>query len=396
MSIRTPVLSIPLRSIKTPAVVGLLHYYRVDLGMGQKRLRNRYALVPEVDLRAFETRAVIDWLNLEVKLNRSSQFQWLQKEIEDLFDRRLYVENDRPLRNEAATTFTLKFQEPAVLQVRRALARLEAKFGFTEPPKLFGIEISVDFTPSKPDDLARATMMRVLSNHLIVERDYLQAGLSRPRTVWGGRGKVLQLVDGSGAARQDPFTDGTVEIGAEKADVRWRIMDKTIDQQNRAAGTHVELPENSRRARIEVTLNSWEIQQIGVSAFDKLAGVSFTTFQGRYFRFMLPTFPKQSTSGGRASEAIHAWKAQQRQTNFRQAGNLSISALDKQSVAHRLNLRKSERGTMKRLGLRIPKDLLEATGRDGTFIAYEDLNERVREALRRLGNRVAADFASGL
>ncbi|QLF69455.1 hypothetical protein FE840_007795 [Peteryoungia desertarenae] len=347
-------------------------------------------------MREFEARAVIDWLTVEVKLNRSSQFQWLQKEIEDLFDRRLYVKNDRPLRNEAATTFTIKVQEPAVLQVRKALARLEAKFGFTEPPTLFGIEISVDFTPSSPDDLARATIMRVLSNHLVVERDYLEAGLSRPRTVWGGRGKVLQLVDGSGAARQDPYTDGTVEIGAEKADVRWRVMDKTVDQQNRAAGTHVDLPQDLRRARIEVTLNSWEIKQIGVSAFDKLAGVSFTTFQGRYFRFMLPTFPIQSAARGRASEAIHAWRAQQRLTNFRQAGNLSISALDKQSVAHRLNLRKSERGTMKRLGLRMPKGLQEAKGRDGTFIAYEDLSERVREALRRLGNRVAADFASGL
>ncbi|MGY4749812.1 hypothetical protein ACVNHC_08145 [Pannonibacter sp. Q-1] len=396
MSIRTPVLSIPLRSIKTTAVVGFLCYRRVDLGMSQKRLRNRYTLVPEVDLRSFETRAVIDWLSVEVKLKRLSQFQWLQKEIEDLFDRRLYIENDRPLRNDAATTFTIKFQEPAVLKVRRALARLEAKFGFTEPPKLFGIEISVDFTPSKPDDLARAKMMRVLYNHLVVERDYLQAGLSRPRTVWGGRGKVLQLVDGSGAARQDPFTDGTVEIGAETADVRWRIMDKTVDRQNRAAGTYVDLPENVRRARIEVTLNSWEIQQIGASDFNELARVSFTTFQGRYFRFMLPTFPIQSNSEGRTSAAIHSWRAQQRLTHFRQAGNLSISALDKQSIAHRLNLRKSERRTMMRLGLRIPKDLKEAPGRDGTFIAYEDLNERVREALRRLGNRVAADFFTGL
>lgn len=55
-------LSIPLRTIKVPGEVGRLAYKLEEIpATGQPRIRGRFALRPEVSMKDFETRAVINW-----------------------------------------------------------------------------------------------------------------------------------------------------------------------------------------------------------------------------------------------------------------------------------------------------------------------------------------------
>ncbi|WP_159946322.1 hypothetical protein [Rhizobium sp. 18065] len=398
MSITRPALSVPLRTIKTPVpgILGTLEYQWVDLSRTQKRFTGRWSLEPEIDLGTFTTRAVIDWLMVEVQLNRSTQFQWIQRDIEAYFDRLPGIHNCLPMQNDASSRFRITIQEPDIPAVLKAVAAIETKYGFAEQPGVAGIEISVDFTPRTPDHIARARMVRVLSNHLLVSRDLLAHPLDRPRTVWGQRPKVLHLLDGFGVAVQAPFSDGTVEFGAKNAEVRWRVMDKTIDEQNRGAGTFLALEETDKRARVEVTLASPELRKIGINRLNDLAMLNFTQLQGRYFRFSHPTFPGGAVLRRGHPAAMNLWLHRQRINAFEVTGNLGVKALDDRAAKHRSHLRKHELTKIHQLGLCMPRPDRTAIGKDGTFVAYTEMNLRVRTALRNLGRRVADGFVSGV
>ncbi|TGQ96053.1 hypothetical protein EN847_34250, partial [Mesorhizobium sp. M1C.F.Ca.ET.204.01.1.1] len=69
-------------------------------------------------------------------------------------------------------------------------------------------------------------------------------------------------------------------------------MVKLLDKQNIATGTREVLPEEKKRVRIEVTIDKDELDDIGIRAIEDLADFKFQRFQGRYFKFRVPTFPE--------------------------------------------------------------------------------------------------------
>ncbi|MCD2179588.1 hypothetical protein [Rhizobium sp. C1] len=343
-------------------------------------------------MKDFETRAVIDWLTVGVTFKRQTQFRFVQGEIDEFFERTPHVKDYEESSHHTSDRFKITIQEPDIASVVKALAAIDAKFGLRFAPSILGIEFSIDFTPHEPSDLLRAQMHRVLSSHLLTDRDLLTNELARPRTVWGTKLKVLQLVDSTGTAKQSPFLDGTTFFGEKGADVHWRVMDKIIDRQNRAAGTYEALEEQEKRARVEVTLRYDELKRVGLRHFNDLATFNIAELQGRYFRFYLPTFktdPRQEPHLGTGREA---WRDRQRWNAFKTAGNIAVNAMDQATTRHRQHLRKSERTTMQRMKLRLKKTRRIALGKDGTFVAYDDLNRRVLGALRNLRIRVVAGF----
>lgn len=410
MNSHTPDLHIPLIAAKTPTLVGYLDYRRVELSKKQKRFDGRYALRPVIDLKQFTSRAVIDWITIGVLLNRPTQFQWVQKELESIVGRALFVANIFGDATASSDGFDIRFQEPEISIVLKAMDALRAKFGLALDPIVRGIEISVDFTPKTPSDLERARMVRVLMNHIQVSGDVISDVRDRPRTVWGrGEGKTNRLLYDSRHLTSEqnkrflietdrdraPYTDGTLELGEKTAPVTWRVMDKIIDRQNIAAGTFMPLDDKSKRARIEVTLDRPELKALGITSLDDLKTLNFTRLQGRYFQFVLPTFVSQANRKTGVGKAIATASNPDRTSKFKRTGVIGLKAMDEVRAEQWLQRRRTNLPDIHERGLRLSPVNRIAKGAAGTFVAYDELNDRVRIALRNLGQRVGADFLAG-
>lgn len=409
MSEPNPTLNVPLMARKVPALLGHLAYQRVELSNRQKRLAGRYALRPVIDLGRFKTRAVIDWMTIAVLLDRTTQFQWIQAEISELLGRLPFVANRVGNRNESSVGFDVTFQEPDIATVLKAVAAIDAKFGLAMPPILRDLEVSIDFKPKIPNDLERARIARALMNHLLVEPDIISNLRDRPRTVWGRNehGVTRLIYDNKRLTPEEnerflieterdraPYTDGTLEIGAKEAGVRWRVMDKIIDRQNVRAGTFIALDEGEKRARIEVTVDRPEVVALGINFLNDLQNLNFTRLQGRYFRFFLPTFSSHTASGPGRRSALVLWQDRQRVLKFCKTGGMGLKAMDKALLEQRRKTKREALQGLHRRGLRLPRDGRTGIGPAGSFVAYDELNERALAALRNLGKRVVAGFGS--
>lgn len=407
MSRPKPALSIPLMAVKIPTLVGHLDYRRLELSKKQKRFAERYALIPDIDLNSFKTRAVIDWIRIAVLLEKTTQFQWIQRAIEPVIGRVPHIDNWSKDKNASSERFSITFQEPDIAKLYEAMAALEVKFGLAMDPVVHGIEVSVDFTPRTPSDLDRAKMTRVLCNHLLVRRDVMSDLRDRPRTVWGeGAGKTTRLLYDSARLTKTesneflispdrdraPFTDGTLEVGAREADVRWRVMDKVKDRQNRRTGTFLALDDKSKRARIEVTLDRPEMEALGVTYLDDLKTLNFTELQGRYFRFFLPTFSQRAELLSGARSAMEVWRDRQRSIKFTKTGVIGLKTMDDGLAEQKKGTQRAALPDLHRRGLRVPRIERVSIGEAGSFVAYEEMNKRVLTTLRNLGKRVADDF----
>lgn len=399
--------TIPLMNKKSQKMLGDLNYEFIDLTNTQKRLFGCKALKPQIDIDDYTTRAVIDWIDIRVLLNRRTQFHWLQRDIENILGKKVHITNSLTQPNDPDDLFDIRFQEPEIETLRKIFSEIKTRYGLGMDPVVAGMEISIDFYPKTASDLERAKMVRVLSNHILVEPDMISDHRDRPRAVWGTKtGSYQKILAGNadfseGANRElliatdwdhPPYADATVVIGAKEADVRWRIMDKVIDTQNRDAGTYEELPEKDRRARIEVTLNRTEMQKLGVQHFDDLIEFNFSSFQGRYFRFFLPTFSGRVVHKTVWREAITVARDRYRMIKFRSNGGVGLQAMDQARAETQNVIRKQTLTAMHNSGLKLPLRKRIATGSSQTFVAYKELNERVLTALRNLGKRVHKGF----
>lgn len=410
MNNHAPDLHVPLIAAKTSDLVGYLDYRRIDLSKKQKRFDGRYALRPVIDLRQFTSRAVIDWITIGVLLNRNTQFQWVQKELERTVGRVLYVENIFGDKNASSDGFDIRFQEPQIAVVLKAMDALHAEFGLALDPIVRSIEISVDFTPKTPNELERARMVRVLMNHLQVSGDVTSKVRSRPRTVWGrGENYTNRLLYDSRHLTSEqnkrflmetdrdraPYTDGTLEVGEKNGPVTWRVMDKIIDRQNIAAGTFTPLDDLSKRARIEVTLDRPEVEALGITYLNDLIGLNFTRLQKRHFQFVLPTFVSQAYKKTGQPKPVVAASNLERASKFSKTGVMGLKAMDEVRAERWLQTRRQILPDLHERKLRLSPINRVAKGAAGTFVAYDELNDRVRIALRNLGKRVGAGFWSG-
>ncbi|MFD1197294.1 hypothetical protein ACFQ3K_02995 [Brucella gallinifaecis] len=189
-----------------------------------------------------------------------------------------------------------------------------------------------------------------------------------------------------------PYSDATINIGDIKADVRWRIMDKTIDTQNRDTGTFKALAEKDKRARVEVTLTGDALSEICPMYFQELTELNFTRLQARYFDFVLPTVSGKVVHKTRWRQAVAVARDRQRIAKFRKTGGIGLKAMDDAVTETQKIIRKQSLPDMHNRGLKLPAKKRIAMGVSQTFVAYEDLNERVLTALRSLGERVRKGF----
>ena len=139
-----------------------------------------------------------------------------------------------------------------------------------------------------------------------------------------------------------------------------------------------------------------EVKALGITYLDDLKGLNFTRLQRRYFQFVLPTFVSQAHQKTGKRKAIAAASNPERASKFFKTGVIGLKAMDEVRAERWLQMRRTILPDVHERGLRLSPIDRTAKGAVGTFIAYDELNDRVRIALRNLGSRVGADFLSGL
>lgn len=182
---------------------------------------------------------------------------------------------------------------------------------------------------------------------------------------------------------QPALLGATFYAGAKHSASMWRIMVKSIDQQNVAAGTRKNLSEEEHRVRIEVTLDFRELQRLGLTTLAELSAFRFQTFQCEYFKFTLPPFrdPKSPDNARHSTKAIEAC----RRVKFLRAGVVGLREMDKAFVLGHEKGRAKMRG---RLGIKLAPRKRTGRGNSSTLVSYEALTRRVVTALRHLGKRM--------
>lgn len=383
-----------LRHAKEPFRRLTLVYHPESHGLLQQRLRGRYALLPDLDLKDYSCRAVLDWVSVTFELDRPSQFQHIQKQLQPIVGRRLYVDPRDAGPGGVTRTFTLRLQDATLSLLHDCRAQLTARYGVAAEPIVNEVEVSVDFTPVVPADEARYKMVAVLCRHLFTARQVTNRASTRPRFSWGKLSKQNGAVVGDPRIKADNSllnpagdspapVDATYYIGHRKIGPLWRVMDKVLDRQNRNAGTWVKLKDSEKRARVEVRLDKLELSRLGVITLSDLTRMNLARLQGEYFRFMLPTFLTINPT----THAADLYWERVREERFLNAGVLGLSMLDKEREQQRRSHRKSLIRYLRPKQKPVPVAKRTARGPTGTFISYQSLNDRVSMALRKLMER---------
>lgn len=400
-------LRIPLSTIKSRSDFGHLRYDRVPVDKKQRRFEGRYALVPQEQLYGFECRAVIDWITIRLIFGRTTQHQWVQQVVEPVIGRRCYVDVVDEAPGRVSNIFEIRFQEPDLRQVDTVCWMLDEKFDLQALPVVCAIEISVDFRSLFREARDRAGLFMALTRHFRPARDVMSDYRDWPRFAFGEGGENAMGVIGrdpnhpelddhyfmSLETDQRPFVDACYYVGAKEADIRWRIMDKVVDSQNRAAGTFQSLGEMEKRVRIEVTLSRRAVAELGVDYLTDLRGLRFAKLQSKFFGFVLPTFPDASRLPHGAVRAVRGLREKQREQKFLNTGVIGLAAMDG-ALARRLKTSRQEiKADIWSKGLTLKPIPRVGRGSSGSLLAYEELNECVGVALRHLGERVTASLS---
>ncbi|MER9920922.1 MULTISPECIES: hypothetical protein [unclassified Mesorhizobium] len=378
--------NVVLRGIKDPTRQVVLGYSAAPTTAKQRRVAGKIIVHPVIDLADYTCRAVIDWIDITFWFERSTQLQFVQEVVGPIIGRTPYVEPIDPAPGKVSNEFRIRFQEPRLEKLVKCEEALDKKFTLEMHGVVRSIEISVDFKPLTPSADKTGRMVGVLARHLFPDRDFMTDSLERPRFLWSREEKPTFLIGAnnllsSDADRRAPI-DATFWVGRKDGPVSWRVMEKTIDNQNIEADTWDDLPVSEHRARIEVTLDRQELIDLGVNHLNHLQAFNFARLQGRYFQFMVPTFENRfgKHPGHRALEADR-WK------RFVNAGIVGVVAME----GARRSFRQAARPALRNL-LRAKKQKIRApsrlgTGASGSFLAYEALNGRAAMALEDLKDR---------
>jgi hypothetical protein len=375
---------------KTPLRLAGVEFHEKPLQAKQARFVGRAVLQPELNLDDFNLKAVIDWIEIVVQLGKVTQFQHVQRKIEDELGQKCFIKAIGAGAGNASQTFSIRLQEPKsvafVLEVERLL---DVSFGMTAATTVNAIEISVDAYPKIPSDRAREQLLGVMQRTIFCREDLFTNQNARPRLAWDNSSPKYIQPHRMHAYNERHYTapklDATMYLGAEADDVMLRLMDKIIDTQNKAEGTAVTLEPEKQRIRIEVTLQGSGLKRIGVATLADMKAMSFTRLQGEFFTFRLFTTPprnqmlSQTKSGARYEDKIN-------REIFLKAGVAGLLFKEHVRKSWRVNAKPLALLNLKNRGRRL-KVLRDGVTAADQLIAYKGLNERVTRALRDLENR---------
>ncbi len=229
--------------------------------------------------------------------------------------------------SEPGRTFAVVIQDPEPERLAKALCALDAKIGLVAPPRLFLLELALDFYPSARLDLPARTEVReqlvgLLQRHHLLDdpafiddaSDARQAYPSRDVSrredisfVFASPGKLPRNYPDSQVAElavqerldhgrhaHSLFLDSTLYRGSRMNRLLVRTQHKISNRRDNSAGTLELLAENQKRARIEVEVAGYDrLQKLGLDYVGDLSSCNFRTIRKPLLRFWLPTAPEE-------------------------------------------------------------------------------------------------------
>jgi hypothetical protein len=214
---------------------------------------------------AYRTSAVVDWLALEIEVERPTQFQWLQRTLADHFGdgKRTYIEPVDPGASGTATRFLIRLNDAHcrnVGTIRAALAALGQRHTLVSPALIKVLEVSLDFYPK--DEQAHADLLQLVAR---LQMSLEAADSTSNRQI--GLSKRPEFLDS--ICKPDP--QQTLYINNKLDPVSWRVYHKVRDRDQ-------DLPCQEHRARVEFTLQGAGLHEYGINSLDDLAALNFGDF----------------------------------------------------------------------------------------------------------------------
>jgi len=367
----------------------------------QARHRNRTFLEPVMDLSRFRPNACIDYVVLSVKTARTTGFNHIRDILEAPCNSAKPFVDPKDGSANSATLFHISVQNPSIrmlLEIDQVLKG--AGFGLAQPVELHALEVSVDFYPKTGDATDRELMVGILQRTYGAKFGAWTDNDMRPRFCYSDAGVAgttktehifpldrpdLSAVIDCSLVRQ-PRLDSTMYFGRQEGSVLVRIQNKISDC--RKGSVAVALKDKDKRARVEVYISGEELLKRNLRGIDDLARFNFTSLQGDFFHFALPTF--RTTSAFKSSSPVRVAMNAIRREQFLLTGVSGLQQVDRlrdlwfnDQVHHRASHRQQLDAHLKEAG-RLSACRKVGKGVQGDRFAYVELNRMVSEALRNL------------
>ncbi|MDZ4088042.1 MAG: hypothetical protein U1E69_14730 [Tabrizicola sp.] len=302
----------------------------------------------------------------------------------------------------SACQFRVSIYDPTVSLLMRLDKRIaDSPAGLARSIEISELEISVDFYSRSGSDEERLAMFGILQRTLLPATSMWEQKRMHPRFTWGKQKNETRFLlprSRSGTLHHSlpdsPYLDSTVYYGEENSDWEIRVQNKVADQRRDTDART--LNRHEKRARIEVTLAGDRLTALKLKTLGDLDRVSFTTVQGEFFHFALPTFTESAFHPQLQSAEDELNRREREQ--FRGGGVACLERLRSakkqwlQTVPTRMTGMKIShlqqlRNHLRAKGIAL-KDRRAGRGLRGTTVAYAELNDMVRSALRDLERRI--------
>lgn len=396
-------LSVPLHYQGPLAPASVVEFRREELSARQSRHKGRYTLMPRLKLDDYRCKAVIDFVEVEIITARNTDYKALRRWVsEGLGLSSIWCEPVGGSVN-SASQFHLCIYDPKISNLLRLEEILEmCVAGLLSPVKLRRLEVSVDFYPRSGSENDRLSIVGVLQRTYLPPPGVWERERAHPRFTWGpGKSSTAFFLPSSSSkglnhlvVPEHSFLDSTVYYGEKDAAWLVRIQNKISDQ--RTGSSARMLNQSEKRARIEVTLAGSKLAALKLNTISDLAAVSFSTLQREFFYFALPTFLD--------SLALPHLQCVQEEINrreheqFRRGGVACVERLrdvKEQWLAAAPNRKTGVktghlrvlRDRLRKKGI-VPADRRTGQGPRGTAVAFAELNDMIRSALRDLERRI--------
>ena len=389
--------SIEQSYIKTAANAPSICFQEVKYTGTQASLRNRSVLEPLIDLSQFSFRAIIDWIDVIVQLDRVSQFRHIQAQLLNHHHRNCHVVAVDPRPGGGSDRFVIRFQEPRSLAaIHMACAKLGLTTTVPQAVTVNAVELSLDALPRHQSQKLRSELFGIMAKTIHSSADLFAKESSRPRFNYEKDKKPTYLFERAEHRHDiDPLrwptwdrplpADATLSLGALEDAVLLKLMDKMVDQQDPASGKVRVLPAEEQRIRIEVTLQQSELGSRSVETLEELL-VMLTRVQGSYFQFKLPTFASLVDLPVGATKAVKWEHETRRRQRFFNSGVVGLIAMHLGYSAFH-NAQCCDRLLHGRANVRNLKTSIRGNGKTSTFVSYEALNRKVAAAFLDLHRR---------
>ncbi|MEG6252211.1 MULTISPECIES: hypothetical protein [Enterobacteriaceae] len=233
-------------------------------------------------LNQFRAKAVIDWLDVEIRTERPTQHQHIRKALKDITGiNRWWAGAVNMQLGDVTDTFRIRFHDKLAnnyQQLRAALHALARRFAFAIEPTIAGIEISCDFWHKQQSvEATRAFTYRMQTSLFAPSTNHRQ---------YNGDNNSNQFLDKPGNRINPAYN---LRIGNEDDAISWQCYHKRTDKKQ-------PLPLHEQRARIEVTLQGDALQQYGFGLLSGLQHFPFETLAS-LFTFRRPIAAAQMAKG---------------------------------------------------------------------------------------------------